>query len=337
MTLNITRSSLEEIHRDLMGDLRWSFDFESAPRGKLIRELVAPTFTLTDPRNRLITSPARAVNYGFAVGELCWYLRGDTDLETMRYYNKRMAQFSDDGLTINSAYGNRLFRGRWFGPPGSPSFTEGEGQFDQVLAELTADPASRRAVMHINEPEDLRRTVVQGSKDVPCTLSIQLLIRDRHLHMHVVMRSNDVVWGLPYDVFSFTCLQELFMLELRRRGVPVDDVGSYHHTAGSLHLYDTHWGMAGEVANEEHPWPAPMLPVTWDQMEWLATQYEPACRQSVGNPLAPLNVSWPPAFSSPERDADQTTLEWMVSMLVDHRDRRVIEKIEKDKREQQSP
>jgi thymidylate synthase len=101
-----------------------------------------------------------------------------------------------------------------------------------VLEELKNDPDSRRAVMHINQPPDLGRAVGAGSKDVPCTMSLQLLIRDRKLHMHVLMRSNDVVWGMPYDVFSFTCLQEAFLYLLQEQGVPVDGLGCYHHTAG---------------------------------------------------------------------------------------------------------
>jgi thymidylate synthase len=95
--------SLQDIHKVLMMTLHDDYDFVSAPRGKPIKELIAPTFTLTDPRNRLIVSPARKVNYGFAVGELCWYIRGDHDLETMLYYNKRMAQFSDDGNSPTTA------------------------------------------------------------------------------------------------------------------------------------------------------------------------------------------------------------------------------------------
>jgi thymidylate synthase len=46
------------------------------------------------------------------------------------------------------------------------------------------------------------------------------------------MRSNDVYIGLPFDVFSFTMLQELLARDL---GV---EVGRYVHMVGSLHLYE---------------------------------------------------------------------------------------------------
>lgn len=319
MSFHACFPSLEEVHKGLMHELMESPDCESAPRGKPIRELIAGGFTLTDPRNRLIYSPARAVNYGFAVGELCWYARGDSDLETMLYYNRRMAQFSDDGVSINSAYGARML---------NPSLGGIHSQWDLCVRELVRDPDSRRAVMHINQPWDLWQAVSKGSKDVPCTMSLQLLVRNRRLHMHVLMRSNDVVWGLPYDAFSFTCLQEAFLYQLQEAGVPVDDLGSYHHTAGSLHVYDTHYGMAEQVTKEEWNTPAPMKPFTLEELEWLAEDWEPACRRSVneqGLPDVPRPWNASPIVMECTRFAEESTLDWMVAMLVDHRDKRVIE------------
>lgn len=308
MSFHVCLDSFEEVHKCLMHELMESPDCESAPRGKPIRELLAASFTLTDPRNRLISSPARAVNYGFAVGELCWYMRGDSDLATMLYYNRRMAQFSDDGVSINSAYGARILNGGAV-TDASPS------QWALCIEELRRDTDSRRAVMHINQPRDLRKAISFGSKDVPCTLSLQVLVRDRRLHMHAVMRSNDVVWGLPYDVFSFTCLQEAFLYQLQEAGVPVDDLGSYHHTAGSLHLYDTHYGLAGLVTKEDWDRPAPMKPVTLEELEEIATRVEPAVR------LADPAGQFVNSFSG--------SAGWMFQRLLDHRQKRLDEAKEK--------
>lgn len=324
MSFFYSSNSLQDIHKVLMMTLHDDYDFLSAPRGKPIKELITPSFTLTDPRNRLITSPARNVNYGFAVGELCWYVRGDDDLETMLYYNKRMSQFSDDGKTINSAYGHRLFKTRFrenqFSGSGHDAWDR--SQLDNVIEELRRDPDSRRAVMHINEPPDLDRATTKGSKDVPCTMSLQLLIRDRRLHMHALMRSNDVVWGLPYDVFSFTCLQEAFLLQLQRAGVPVDDLGSYHHTAGSLHVYDTHFKMAEEVAAEpDHPDPPSLAMPAFDlqSLEYLAEQLEPEIRRRWQEPdvMGGYNLR--------DEESGDTFLDWCVHRLLTHRNKRIEE------------
>jgi thymidylate synthase len=305
------------------------YDFTPAPRGRPIKELVGASFTLTNPRNRLILNEARKVNYGFAVGELCWYVRGDTDLATMMYYNRRMAQFSDDGETINSAYGSRMFKDRFpaLRFTGMGRELEDRSQLDNVLDELTKDPDSRRAVMHINEPSDLDKATTRGSKDVPCTISIQLLIRNRRLHMVVNMRSNDVVWGLPYDVFSFTCLQEAFLYMLQEHGVPVDDLGSYHHHAGSLHVYDTHFEMVKDVTAEDDRDVTPMTPFTLEGLRWLAYHAEPMIRGHIRS----STIDWRSIPQNPDscllgsNDSSKTTIEWMLERLIDHRDKRCLE------------
>lgn len=310
--------SLEEAHRHLMWVLRWNYDHTASPRGKMINEVIGLSFVITDPRRRTIVSPTRDINRGFAVGELCWYLRGDTDLATMLYYNRRMSQFSDDGLTINSAYGARIFNS-------GAVIDVQPSQWSLCLEELRRDPDSRRAVIHINRPGDLRRAISWGSKDVPCTMSVQFLIRAGRLHMHVLMRSNDVTWGLPYDVFSFTSIMEAFLLELQASGVPVTDLGHYHHTVGSLHLYEQHFEMASRIGREVHPAPPPMGRLSLDGLYWLSEVFEPKLRASVLTGDGSI-----PDIDAPVVDGfDDSGIQWMVSALVEHREKRLKEK-EKD-------
>ena len=53
------------------------------------------------------------------------------------------------------------------------------------------------------------------------------------LTMDVVMRSNDVWLGLPYDMFQFTQLQHCVATSLGMIA------GEYRHTTFSLHMYET--------------------------------------------------------------------------------------------------
>lgn len=93
---------------------------------------------------------------------------------------------------------------------------------------LRQDPSTRRAVATIWEPRDLLH-----DGDRPCTLSLQFLLRDDQLELHVTMRSQDVWLGLCYDGFMFAQAQHTLA---RRLGV---DVGCYVHHVGSLHLYES--------------------------------------------------------------------------------------------------
>ena len=94
-------------------------------------------------------------------------------------------------------------------------------QYSKAWENLSDDGA----VIHIKDADN------KPTKDTPCTVSLQFLIRDNKLHLTVYMRSNDIWLGFPYDVFSFTCMQIKMAMELGY------DVGEYTHIAGSLHLY----------------------------------------------------------------------------------------------------
>lgn len=79
--------------------------------------------------------------------------------------------------------------------------------------------------------------------------------------MFTNMRSNDVIVGLPHDIFCFTMLQEIIA-----RSLSVG-LGTYKHTVGSLHIYnksienamqylDEGW-QSTEVPMPKMPWGAP--------------------------------------------------------------------------------
>lgn len=97
-----------------------------------------------------------------------------------------------------------------------------------VVNVLREDPASRRAVATIWEPRDLTH-----DGDRPCTLTLQFMIRNDGLELHVNMRSQDVWLGLTYDAFMFSQVQETLARELDVQ------IGTYVHHVGSLHLYES--------------------------------------------------------------------------------------------------
>jgi thymidylate synthase len=81
-------------------------------------------------------------------------------------------------------------------------------------------------------------------KEIPCTCTLQFLIRNGRLHLVTYMRSNDAYIGLPHDVFAFTMLQEILA---RTLGV---QLGPYKHLVGSLHLYDRNRDAAAQYLRE---------------------------------------------------------------------------------------
>lgn len=202
-----------------------------APRGMRTRELLNYSFRLADPRMRMIKLPERAWSQALAVGELCWHLSASDDVAFISYYAREWASFSDDQHSIaESCYGKKIFGGE-----------VRRSQWQNVRDLLERDPASRRAVLVVGEP--IRESL--EFRDVACITTIQFLIRDNQLHCSTSMRSNDVMWGLGYDVFFATMLQERMALEL---SVPM---GSYHHFSASTHIYERHFAKAEVIMAAE--------------------------------------------------------------------------------------
>jgi len=147
-------------------------------------------------------------------------------LRFISYYVQRYEKESDDNKSVYGGYGPRLF-----------STKRGGRTIDQianVVNLLKRNPDTRRAVVQLFDAAD----IADHHIEIPCTCTLQFMIRHKRLHMFTSMRSNDAFFGLPHDVFAFTMLQEMLA-----RSLDID-VGRYKHFVGSLHLYDDQTGNA---------------------------------------------------------------------------------------------
>lgn len=231
---------------------------ESSPRGMKVKEIINCCITIKNPRDRIISCPERKISMSYAFGELCWYLSGRNDLKMMKYYSKFMERGTDDGETLNSAYGYRIFTGKH---PLIPF-----NQWENAKRLLKNDHDTRQAIIHLHTPNDKK------TNDEVCTLNLQFLIRDNKLNMITTMRSNDVVLGFTYDVFAFTMLQEIMANELNV------EVGTYYHNAGSMHIYSHKFALLDKHTVSRL---APMEKFDWELRDFSEMiDFESECRCS---------------------------------------------------------
>lgn len=187
-----------------------------APRGNLTYELIGPhvlgPISLNDP---VITLPARKLNYAFMCAEAAWILSGSNQLDYLTRFCEKMANYSDDGRTLSGAYG--------------PRFKE---QYAHIMEKLLDEEITRQAVMTFWQPNPA------PSKDIPCTISLQFLIRDNKLDLYIYMRSSDAWLGVPYDIFSFSMIAWAVIGGLNRWRTNHHVVpGDLWMFTGSRHLY----------------------------------------------------------------------------------------------------
>ena len=204
--------SFEEIFNDIRQDMMLADEVKA--RGMLTKELLNVTICLKNPRARLIFSESRKFNYAFSVAEMFSHMAGINSVKYMSFWNSNYAQFSDNGINFYGNYGERL---RNFIP--------------EIIKKLKSDKNTRQATLTIYNSNDL----IKKSLDIPCTIVLDFKLRKDKLHMHVFMRSNDLIWGLMYDLAVFTMMQEIIANSLNV------GLGFYNHTACSLHVYEKHW------------------------------------------------------------------------------------------------
>ena len=193
-------------------------DFIPSPRGNEVREQLAGQYTV--PMPAFLDLVDRKVNVNFMFAEAWWILSGSNRLEDLTPYMKQYANFSDDQVFLRGAYGPKIV-----------------DQLGYVVDCLENDIDSRQAVINI------WRERPGPSKDIPCTVNMQFVIREDRLYMLTNMRSNDIILGFTYDVFTFSMVARAVQLLLEERGIDVS-LGELTVTAGSLHLYETHYEKA---------------------------------------------------------------------------------------------
>lgn len=184
-------------------------------RGRRTREFLFDTI-ICNLNYPIVSHPARKLNRNFMHAEAAWIIRGSDRLDEIEPHLKKFREYSDDGIRLAGAYG--------------PMFVS---QLSYVISALQ-DPTTRQAVMTIWRPSP------RPSRDIPCTISLQFLIRCQMIHCLVSMRSSDAWIGLPYDIFCFSMMTRYVLCYLPDDIMP----GNLVITAGSRHIYEEDWEAA---------------------------------------------------------------------------------------------
>ena len=196
----------------------------NAPLVGNTRELNNVKIEIEDVTNSIVS--VRNISLTYLLGEFLWYFNGSQSMEYITKYSSFWKNISDDGVTSNSAYGYIL------------KYKHGFNQIEKIIELLTKDPNSRRAVMNINVPNER----VIETKDEPCTIALQFLVRNNKLYCTAIMRSNDIWFGTPYDWAFFIELQKYIADRLNL------GYGTYTHFATSFHVYERNMAEITNIA-----------------------------------------------------------------------------------------
>jgi len=212
------------------------------------------------------------------VAEQIWFVSGSRKpADFLRDFTKIWDSFTNPADTVTVAYGYR-WRKHF-----------GRDQLGLLIKLLKKEPSSRHGVIVTWDPAE---DGLGGTKraNVPCPYSFTVNIIGGRLHLHNVIRSNDMFLGFPSDVAGFALLQCILAQKL---GVKT---GVYSHSISNAHVYDNQEEAVKELlqrTNNHKPIRLALPKNTFERAEKkdkklvddivapLAAQYEP---------LAPISM-----------------------------------------------
>lgn len=248
-----TFDNIHQAYQEVLKDVRDNYDYRCSPRGQDVREIVDYQFRILNPKAEPIVTRDDERNQkiiSYTKKECDLYDSCSNKVEDFMKASKFWGKIANPDGTVNSAYGYLIWKKKSFGNAAYENetikFDELNGVKNAEVKEavmrtpwewakesLIKDKDTRQAFLKFSLPEHQW----MGNKDQTCTMHANFLIRENRLNLSVVMRSNDVVLGLAYDMPWFISLIYKMVDELLPY-YPDLEVGSYTHCAHSFHMYE---------------------------------------------------------------------------------------------------
>lgn len=149
---------------------------------------------------------------------------GETRAEVMGNISTMWRAIKNPDGTINANYGYMVYYLR--------DAPKDISQWEWCKNRLDKNIHTLQAYMHFNRPKDQ----FVENLDQPCTVFTQFTVEHGYLNFHSYMRSNDIIYGTPYNIAYFRLLQERMLHYLNSQGHNLK-FGYLHHNTTSLHLY----------------------------------------------------------------------------------------------------
>lgn len=245
-----TFKTTHEAYLQALKDIWFEPQFRVAPRGLPIRETLNYSFTVTEPVAEALVTHDKERNEiikSYTEKECELYDSCSNRVEDFAKASKFWNKLANPDGTVNSAYGYLIWGNKSHGDKMFEWLTN--GQNDETLANgedngmrtpwewakqsLIKDKDTRQAILRFSLPEH----AYMGVKDFTCTMHGNFLIRDDKLYLTIVMRSNDLLKGLVFDLPWFVSLMDKMVEELKPT-YPELTKGEYSHTVHSMHAYE---------------------------------------------------------------------------------------------------
>ncbi|KGM19217.1 thymidylate synthase [Corynebacterium auriscanis] len=198
--------------------------------GKQLRFDLRAGFPLITTKNVHIKS---------VVGELLWFLKGDSNVRWLQDHGIRIwNEWADESGELGPIYGVQWRS--WPTPDGRHI-----DQISQALDTLRTNPDSRRNIVSAWNVSELSNMALP-----PCHLLFQLYVADGRLSCQLYQRSADMFLGVPFNIASYSLLTHMLA---QQAGL---EVGEFIWTGGDCHIYDNHREQVQtQLSRDARPYP----------------------------------------------------------------------------------
>ncbi|KGF01424.1 thymidylate synthase [Actinomyces sp. S4-C9] len=185
----------------------------------------------------LITT--KRVHLKSVVGELLWFLQGDSNVRWLQENGIRIwNEWADEDGELGPVYGVQWRS--WPTPNG-----EHIDQLAGVLGTLKNDPDSRRMIVSAWNVAELDKMAL-----APCHAFFQLYVADGKLSLQIYQRSADLFLGVPFNIASYALLTHMIAQQADL------EVGDLIWTGGDCHIYTNHFEQVRtQLERKAYPFP----------------------------------------------------------------------------------
>jgi thymidylate synthase len=235
-------SSLDEQYLGLLKHLmREGVEEVNARTQHMIRALPGVTIEMGDTSRDFPLLTLRKIPTRVFIAEQIWFLTGERIAENfLTQFTHIWDEFTNVNGVVTTAYGYR-WRKHFH-----------RDQLAELVQMLERDPSSRQGVVIAWDPAADGLTSGISRKNVPCPFAFTVNIIGGKLNLHNMVRSQDVLLGMPHDIAGFCLLQHILAARLKVQP------GKYTHSISHAHIYDVHYE-AAETLLGRRPGHAPIV------------------------------------------------------------------------------
>lgn len=160
------------------------------------------------------------VNFNSVVKELLWFIRGETNINTLGC--SIWDAWADENGELGPIYGKQWRR--WEAPNGVYI-----DQLKNVIEEIKKAPDSRRLLVSAWNASDIPNMALP-----PCHTMFQFYVDGKFLDLQLYQRSGDIALGIPFNIASYSLLLALVAKETKLKP------RFFIHSLGDAHIYENH-------------------------------------------------------------------------------------------------